>query len=81
MSIGSGIALMVIGAILSFAVDPSVGFGVINVNMIGYLLIGAGALITILGLVFALKKRKTVSVSSTTNNGAEQINRQETHTQ
>lgn len=40
MSIGAGIALFVIGAILLFAVDVDVTY--VNLDMIGYILMGAG---------------------------------------
>ena len=46
---GSGIALLVIGAILSFAVKDSIPG--VNLALIGYICMGAGALAIILGLV------------------------------
>ncbi|MBN9103968.1 MAG: hypothetical protein J0I14_03100 [Propionibacteriaceae bacterium] len=46
---GSGIALLVIGAILSFAVRDSLPG--VNLSLIGYICMGAGALAVILGLV------------------------------
>jgi hypothetical protein len=57
MSIGSGIALFVIGAILAFAVN--VQLDVINLDLIGYLLMGAGAIIFIIGLILAVRKRES----------------------
>ena len=44
MSIGLGIFLFVVGAILAFAVNVSVEW--INLDLIGYLLMGAGVVIT-----------------------------------
>mgnify|MGYP000956194728 FL=1 len=46
---GTGIALLVIGAILSFAVRDSISG--VNLTLIGYICMGAGALAVILGLV------------------------------
>lgn len=48
MTIGLGIGLMVIGAILSFAVKDSISG--VDLTMIGYILMGGGALALILGL-------------------------------
>jgi hypothetical protein len=59
MSIGSGIALFVIGAILAFAVNVQLDF--IDLHIIGYLLMGAGVLIFILGLVLTLRKRQSTT--------------------
>jgi len=61
MSIGGGIALIVIGAILAFALDFQVAG--IDIQLIGYILIGAGVLVTILGIVFASRRRSTVSTT------------------
>jgi hypothetical protein len=49
MSMGIGIALLVVGAILSFAVRDAVPG--VNLTMIGYICMGAGALALILSLV------------------------------
>ncbi|MGC3993590.1 MAG: DUF6458 family protein [Propionicimonas sp.] len=46
---GSGIALLVIGAVLAFAVKDSIAG--VNLAMIGYICLGAGVLAVILGLV------------------------------
>ena len=59
MSIGSGIALFVIGAILAFAVN--VQMDVINLDIIGYLLMGAGVIVFIIGIVLAVRKRESVT--------------------
>lgn len=62
MSIGGGIFLMALGAILAFAVQDS--WSVMDLTMIGYILIAAGALVTILGLALATRKRKSETVVS-----------------
>ena len=49
MSMGIGIALLVVGAILSFAVKDSVPG--VDLSVIGYICMGAGALALILSLV------------------------------
>jgi hypothetical protein len=48
MTMGIGIALLAIGAILSFAVRDSVPG--VDLTMVGYILMGAGALGLLLGL-------------------------------
>lgn len=60
MSIGTGIALFVIGAILTFAVNIDTGSAV-NLDLIGYILMGAGVVIFIIGLVLLLRKRQTTT--------------------
>lgn len=59
MSIGTGIALFVIGAILAFAVNLQVDF--INLQLVGYFLMGAGALVFIIGLILMLRKRQSIT--------------------
>jgi len=50
MKIGGSIATMVIGLILSFAVKDSISG--VDLTLIGYILIGAGALALILSIAF-----------------------------
>ena len=64
MGIGTGIALFVIGAILAFAVNVDLG-GVVNLALIGYILMGAGLVVFIIGLVLLLRKRQSVATSHT----------------
>ncbi|GGK99373.1 hypothetical protein GCM10007382_19360 [Salinibacterium xinjiangense] len=59
MSIGTGIVLFVIGAILAFALNLQVDF--IDLQLVGYLLMGAGALVFIIGLILMLRKRQSVT--------------------
>jgi len=61
MSIGGGIALIVIGAILAFALEFQVAG--IDIMLIGYILIVAGIIVTILGIVFATRRRQVTSTS------------------
>lgn len=79
MSIGAGIALFVIGAILVYAVNVDVEF--VNLDMIGYILMGAGALIFIIGIVMMLRRRQTESVTRTVDPVAgERVTRNSTST-
>lgn len=55
MTIGTGIVLFVIGAILTFAVN--VELEAINLDLVGYILMGAGALVVILGLILLTVRR------------------------
>lgn len=64
MSIGSGIALFVIGAILAFAVNVEVEW--INLDMVGYILMGAGVLIFLIGLILLARRRQSNTVTRTT---------------
>lgn len=69
MSIGTGIVLFVIGAVLAFALNLQVDW--IDLQLVGYLLMGAGALVFIIGLVLMLRKRQSVTTvhSGVDNNG------------
>ena len=57
MGIGLGIVLFVIGAILAFAVDYQVSG--IELTTIGYILMAAGVLALILGLVINQQRTNT----------------------
>jgi len=59
MSIGTGTVLFVIGAILAFAVN--IETSVVNLDMIGYLLMGAGFVVFVIGLVLMMRKRQSVT--------------------
>jgi hypothetical protein len=59
MSIGTGIALFVIGAILTFAINVDVT--AVDLDMIGIILMIAGAIVFVIGLVFLLRKRQSTT--------------------
>ena len=59
MSIGTGIVLFVVGAILTFAVN--VETEIVNLDLIGYILMGAGAVVFVIGLVLMMRKRQSVT--------------------
>ncbi|MCR2792617.1 DUF6458 family protein [Microbacterium sp. zg.Y625] len=80
MSIGAGIALFAIGAILVFAVNVEIDF--VNLDMIGYILMGAGALVLLIGIVLLARRRSTETVSRTAVDpvGGERVTRRSTST-
>ncbi len=59
MSIGLGIFLFVVGAILTFALN--VQTDVIDLDLVGYLLMGAGVIVTLIGLVLLMRKRQSIT--------------------
>lgn len=61
MSIGLGIFLIAVGAILTFAVNVAVD--VVNLDLIGWILMAAGLVVVIIGLVLMTRKRRTVATS------------------
>jgi protein-S-isoprenylcysteine O-methyltransferase Ste14 len=62
MGIGSGIALIVIGAILYFALKVQVGF--IDISTVGLILMVAGIVLFLVALLLTLRGRRTVSSST-----------------
>lgn len=63
MSIGAGILLFAIGAILTFALDVEVEW--IDLTMVGYILMGAGFLVFLIGLVLVARRRRSESITRT----------------
>jgi hypothetical protein len=59
MSIGTGIVLFVIGAILTFALNLEVSW--INLDMVGYLLMGAGFIVFLIGIILMVRRRQSVT--------------------
>lgn len=80
MSIGAGIALFVIGAILAFAVNIEVEW--VDLDLIGYILMGAGVLVFIIGIILVVRRRSSESVTRTSIDPAagEQVTRRSTST-
>jgi membrane protein implicated in regulation of membrane protease activity len=64
MTMGTGVVLFVIGAILAFAVHVQVSF--ISLTTAGYILMVAGVVVFLIGLVLALRGRRTVTTARTT---------------
>ena len=77
MSIGLGIFLLVVGAILVWALDVTVTG--VDLTLVGYILLAAGALVTILGIVLLTRRRNSVSTTRTIADPAngEQVTRRE----
>jgi nitrate reductase gamma subunit len=71
MSIGLGIFLFVVGAILTFAVNVSVDW--INLDLVGYLLMGAGVIITIIGVALLVRRRSAVTTERTVTPAGEKV--------
>ena len=63
MSIGAGILIFVIGAVLRFALNVEVSW--LDLPLVGNLLRGAGVLVFVLGLVFTFRRRRSVSTRRT----------------
>jgi hypothetical protein len=59
MSIGTGIVLFVIGAILTFALNLEVSW--INLDLVGYLLMGAGFIVFLIGIILMVRRRQSVT--------------------
>ncbi|WP_278101184.1 DUF6458 family protein [Microbacterium proteolyticum] len=76
MSIGAGIALIVIGAILAFAVDLPNDY--VDLTTIGHIMMGAGAVVFIIGLVLLVRRRQTDTVTRTEGVGGAQVTRSTT---
>ncbi len=64
MGIGSGIALFVIGIILTFAINVDTG-GYVDLDLIGYILMGAGIVVFLISLILVMRSRRSESVSAT----------------
>ncbi|MFF2053575.1 DUF6458 family protein [Leifsonia sp. NPDC058194] len=63
MSLGTGIVLVVIGAILAFALNVQVDW--IDLHLVGYILMIAGAVGIILGIVLMSRRRRSVATTRT----------------
>lgn len=63
MTIGTGIVLFVIGAILAFALNVQVPWA--DLHMIGYILMGAGVVAFLVGIVLMARRRRTDVVTRT----------------
>ncbi|MCK2024023.1 MULTISPECIES: DUF6458 family protein [Microbacterium] len=55
MSIGTGIVLFVIGAILAFALNVQLDW--VNLDLVGYILMAAGAITAIIGIIVMVSRR------------------------
>ncbi len=65
MGIGTGIFLFVVGAVLAFALNIQVTW--IDLDLVGYLLMGAGVVVFVISLVLVLRKRSSVTTTRTSD--------------
>jgi uncharacterized membrane protein len=65
MSLGLGIFLLVVGAILTFAVHTTVAG--ISLLIVGEILMGAGVLVVILGIALLFRKRRSSDTTRISN--------------
>jgi hypothetical protein len=63
MSLGAGIFLLAVGAILAFAINVDVPG--IDLTVVGYILMVAGALGIILGIVLLTRRHRSVATTRT----------------
>ena len=64
MSLGAGIGLLVIGAILAFAINVETGW--IDLTLVGYILMIAGGVGIIIGIVLLARRGRSDTVTRTT---------------
>lgn len=79
MGIGSGIFLVVLGAIITFAFNFEVEW--VDLDLIGYLLMAGGAVVFIISLVSVFRKRSTTIKSQSEVNPNAGIKNTETQTE
>ena len=63
MSLGAGIFLVVVGAILAFAINVQVAW--IDLHLVGYILMVAGVIGIIIGIVLLTRRRTSVATTRT----------------
>ncbi len=80
MSIGTGIVLFVIGAVLAFAVNLPNDY--VDLHLIGYILMGAGFLVFLIGVILLARRRRSDTVTRTAVDpvAGERVTRQSTST-
>jgi hypothetical protein len=62
MTMGTGVVLFVIGAILAFAVHVQTAF--ISLSTAGYILMIAGVVVFVIGLALTLRGRRSVTTTT-----------------
>lgn len=77
MSIGLGIFLIVLGAIIEWVIQVNVPF--IDRQLLGWILMGAGAVVTVLAIIFgSLRGRASTTTTTRDAAGNAQISEVET---
>ena len=61
MSLGTGIVLFVVGAILAFALNIHIAW--LDLHLVGYILMAAGVVGIILGVVLLTRKRQSIATT------------------
>jgi len=79
MGIGSGIFLIILGAIITFALNFELEW--VDKNLIGYLLMAGGVLVFLISLVMVFKKRSTTIKTQSEINPNAGVKSTETHTE
>ena len=77
MRIGTAIVLIALGAILAFAVEAEIPY--ISLDLVGYILIGAGVIGLIWVLLASQRTRVTQSRTVQDPNTGETVRRSESH--
>lgn len=80
MSVGIGIFLIAIGAILSFALQPDLLGNTVDLVLVGYVLMVSGLATTLISVGFLLKRNRSVATSRTSvdNSTGEKVEQRET---
>jgi membrane-bound ClpP family serine protease len=80
MSLGLGIVLFAIGAILTWALNVTVDW--IDLQMVGIILMVAGAVVVVFGIILLARRRRTIATSHTSIDPAtgERVTRDESST-
>jgi drug/metabolite transporter (DMT)-like permease len=79
MSIGTGIALFVVGAIMAFAFTEQ-QIGALNVQTLGYILMLAGALTAVLSFALAQRGRRRDTVAVNRDSSGREVTERRTET-
>jgi len=77
MGIGTGIALFVLGAILTFALNIDVSWA--DLDLIGYILMGAGVVVFLISLVMVFRKRSSSETVRHIDDGGDRVTQHDTH--
>jgi hypothetical protein len=63
MSLGAGIVLVVVGAILAFALNVQVSW--VDLHLVGYILMVAGVIGIIVGIILITRRRTSIATTRT----------------
>ena len=78
MGIGTGIVLFVLGAILTFALNIDVSWA--DLDLIGYILMGAGIVVFLISLVMVFRKRSSSETVRHIEDGGDRVTQRESRT-